>query len=201
MEISLPPGNGTVTYFHLLSGKLDTDCEGELFPQGRPQQKCSGLNVSFLHPKSPAHPSSLRMKFSAVPAFPKLNSPQCLHQRTIHSVVWYQRKDSRKTVIRKLSQIKVIWKQKQTLSTGTFKNWTVDKSLGILKPKKLELVKMRYVIFSYSDNMQIYFLKLSTVVGIGTNVPKCSPHLYWTESHKIIKESCTARSYTPASSQ
>lgn len=55
--------------------------EGEA--QGRDQQKCSGLNVRVLCIWNLAHPSSLRMKLSAVSVFPKLNSPQWLHQRTI----------------------------------------------------------------------------------------------------------------------
>lgn len=63
---------------------------------------------SSLHLKTLAHPSSVRVKLAAVSVFPKLNSPQWLHQRTIHSVVLCQIEDPDKAAIRKVSQIQVI---------------------------------------------------------------------------------------------
>ena len=68
---------------------------------------------SSLHLKTLAHPSSVRVKLSAVSVFPKLNSPQWLHQRTIHSVVLCQIEDPDKAAIRKVSQIQVICEPKK----------------------------------------------------------------------------------------
>lgn len=95
---------------------------------------------SSLHLKTLAHPSSVRVKLSAVSVFPKLNSPQWLHQRTIHSVVLCQIEDPDKAAIRKVSQIQVICEPKKREASTLlpqitlalpFHSCQVDKSLAI----------------------------------------------------------------------